>query len=91
MSARAILIVVVALLGACSGAQAPDVKATAEAQNFDREASQGLLSEARQAAIADPTTAIPLYRAAGLRWPDNLEAWERLAEAAQSGESVSSD
>ena len=81
MMSRATLVVLLALLGACSGAQPPEATVTGEAQSFDREASQSLLAEARQAAIADPVAAIPLYRAAGLTWPDNLEAWERLAEA----------
>lgn len=84
MSARAILIVLVALLGACGGAQPPEMTATTEAQSFDREASESLLADAREAEFIDPATAIPLYRAAGLRWPDNLEAWEGLAEAERS-------
>ena len=84
MFARAVLIVLIVALGGCGGAQPPEVVATAEVQTFDREASQSLLAEARQVAITDPVAAIPLYRAAGLTWPDNLEAWERLADAERS-------
>ena len=84
MSTRAILFVLVVLLSACGGAQPPETTVAAEVQSFDREASRTLVAEARQAAIVDPAAAIPLYRAAGLTWPDNLEAWERLAEAERS-------
>ncbi len=79
--ARSLAVVLIVILAGCGGAQSPEVSAALDAEPFDREASESLLSEGRQVALADPAAAAPLYRAAGLRWPDNLEAWERLADA----------
>ncbi len=51
---------------------------------FDADGSDTLLAEARQAAQAgDPATAERLYRESALLWPDRLEAWQSLAEAAR--------
>ncbi len=81
MTARLLLVMVVGALCACS-ATPPSDSATAEpAGTFDREASEALLSEGRQVALTDPAAAAPLFREAGMRWPDNLEAWELLADA----------
>ncbi len=81
----AILIVLSAMLGACAGGGGtPELSAAPGIEPFDRGASDALLAEGRQAAIANPEAAARLYRAAGMRWPDNLEAWERLADAERS-------
>ena len=84
MIARSLVALLVLLLAAC-GSTPPAVRALAPGvEPFDQDASQALLAEGRQVAITDPTAAAPLYRAAGMRWPDNLEAWERLADAERS-------
>ena len=88
MIARPFLFALVALLSACGSAapQRPsaELAATLDAQPFDREASDNLFAEGQQVAAADPAAAASLYRAAALRWPDNLDAWRRLAELERS-------
>lgn len=88
MIVRPALVLLVALLTACGGAtpdsRSPELAATLDAQPFDREASNQLLAEGRQIAPYDPAAAVPLFRAAGLRWPDNLEAWQSLADLERS-------
>lgn len=83
MMFRTTLAILLLSLAACGGG-APELAATPGAAAFDREESEALLAEGRQVALADPSAAVPLFRAAGLRWPDNLEAWERLADAERS-------
>ena len=88
MTSRIALVLLIGLLAACGGGvpQRPSAElvATLDAQPFDREASGELLAEGQQIAPADPAAAASLYRAAGLRWPDNLEAWRRLADLERS-------
>lgn len=88
MIGRVTFVVLIALLTACGNSipQRPsaELAATLDAQPFDREASDQLLAEGQQIAPADPAAAASLYRAAGLRWPDNLEAWRRLADLERS-------
>jgi len=92
MIARLILVVLAALLTACGGgvpqSSSDELAATREAQPFDREDSDNLLAEAQQAAQDDPAAAASLYRAAALRWPDNMDAWQRLAELERSDDNL---
>ena len=83
MMIRTVLAILLLALAACGG-DAPELAAAPGEAAFDREESETLLAEGRQVALADPGAAVPLFRAAGLRWPDNLEAWERLADAERS-------
>ncbi len=89
MIIRPAIVLLIALLAACGGAspdpQSAELAATLDAQPFDREASNQLLAEGRRVALYDPAAAVPLFRAAGLRWPDNLEAWQSLADLERSG------
>lgn len=79
MVIRTTLAILLLLLAACGGGALERAVTSGEAE-FDREESEALLAEGRQVAFTDPGAAVPLFRAAGLRWPDNLEAWERLAD-----------
>ena len=96
MIARTLLVFLAALVTACGGAvpQRPsaELAATLDARPFDREASEALLADGQSVAPADPAAAAGLYRAAGLRWPDNLDAWRRLADLERSnGNSVQAE
>lgn len=92
MIARTALVILISLLPACGGGvpQRPsaELAATLDAQPFDHDASADLLDEGQQIAPADPAAAASLYRAAGLRWPDNLDAWRRLADLERSSGNV---
>ncbi len=55
----------------------------ASAAGFDQAASAGLLARGRQAESGgNAEEAMRLYREAGMRWPDSLDAWTALATLA---------
>ncbi len=81
MTARLFFVILMLALGACNAPSRPQLAAPPGVEPFDQATSESLLAEGRQAAISDPAVSAALFRAAGLHWPDNLEAWEGLAAA----------